>query len=88
MFKVSVPHNMKIGYDSHDFAFTQLAGFNAFPCAITQLMCLQFFDKCLIKIVNGNFSLFSILFMDSSFIWLVAITNLGRIHFYMYLYIK
>ncbi len=59
---------MKIGYDSHDLTFTQLAGLDAFPGAISQLMCLQLADKCLIKIIDGNFSLFSILFMDSSFL--------------------
>jgi hypothetical protein len=36
---------MKIGNDSHDFAFTQLAGLDAFPGSITQLMCLQLADK-------------------------------------------
>ena len=51
---------MKKGYDSHDFAFTQLAGLDAFPGAIAQLMCLQLADKCFIKIVNvtENFNKF------------------------------
>ena len=43
---------MKIGYNSNNLAFAQLAGFNSFSGSITHLMCLQLADKCFIKIVD------------------------------------
>ncbi len=70
ILKVPVPHNIKIGYNSHDLAFAQLAGLDAFPGTIAQLMCLQLSDKYSVKIIDvtENFNkLFSMLFMDSSF---------------------
>lgn len=80
MFKVSDSHNMKISYDSHDLVFTQLAGFDAFPGAITQLMCLQLFDKCLITIINvaENFNKLSTI---STF--KLLITNYLKIAYYI-----
>ena len=77
MFKVSVPNNMKISYDSHDLAFTQLAGFDTFPGAIAQLMCLQFFDKCFIKIVNvtENINKFVFNVIRGFFLYLVSRNN-------------
>ena len=51
---------MKIDYNGHNLALTQLAGFDAFPGATTQLMCLQLTDKYFIKVINvtENFNKF------------------------------
>jgi len=77
MFKVPVAHNMKIDYDSHYFALTQLAGFNAFPGAITQLMCLQLADKCFIKVIDvtENFNKFVLNLIHGFFLYLVIRHN-------------
>ena len=91
MFKVTKSHKMKINHNSHYLALTHTAWFDAFSGSITQLMCLQLVDKYLIKIINmtENFYKFVLNFIYGFFLLsLFATTNLGRIHFYIYLYIK
>ena len=88
MFEVSVTHYMKIDYNGHYLALTQFGRLDSFPWAIAQLVCLQLSDKYLIKIIDmtENFNKFVLNVIHGFFLfWLFGNSNLGRIHFYIYL---